>query len=80
MKVLEDTQNQIEKVLADHEAFIKTPSIPSVQRNTDQQFLLLQELHAGDLPKDLKSLQNIITELEALQHEGKEMMQPKEHR
>lgn len=80
MKVLEDAQKQIEKVIADHEAYLKTPSKLTAHRNTEQQFELLQELHGGDLPKDLISLQEIITELEAFQQEGKEMMQPKEHR
>jgi hypothetical protein len=76
MKVLEEAQGQIEKMLADHEAFLKAPF---AIHNTQQQFEKLQELHGGDLPRDLKALQKIITELEAVRQEGEEMMQPKKH-
>ncbi len=80
MKVLEDAQTQVEKIIIDHESFLKTPSKPSEQHNTQQQFELLQKLHGDNLPKDLKELEKIITELEAVQQEGKEMMLPKKHR
>lgn len=76
MKVLEDAQTQVEKVFADHKPFLK---VPSALPNTQQQFEVLQDLHNGDLPTDLKELQKIITELEAVRQEGEKMMRLKKH-
>ncbi len=42
--------------------------------NIQQWFEILQDLHGGDLPKDLKTLQGIIKELEAIRKLGEEMI------
>ena len=54
------------------------PKDPPSRANIAEWFAVLQELHRGDLPKDLRVLQEVISELEAIRQEGEERMKPSE--
>ena len=56
------------------------PPDPPSRANIHQWFEVLQELHGGELPKDLRVLQEAINELEAIRQAGKEKMQPPRQR
>lgn len=82
IKQLEEAQAHVEKVIADHEMFFKSlpeqtqkPEPPG-PHNIQLWFEVLQELHGGDLPKDLRDLQQVIKELDAIRQAGEEKMQP----
>ena len=56
------------------------PPDPPSRANIQEWFEVLQELHGGELPKDLRVLQEAINELEAIRQAGKEKMQPPRQR
>ncbi len=53
------------------------PPEPPGPHNIQLWFEILQEWHGGDLPRDLRELQQVIKELDAIRQAGEERMQPK---
>ena len=51
------------------------PSEPPSRANIHEWFEVLQVLHGGELPKDLRALQKVMTELEAIRKDGEEKIQ-----
>ncbi|MYB64126.1 hypothetical protein F4X73_05505 [Candidatus Poribacteria bacterium] len=53
------------------------PPIPPSRANIQQWFEILQELHGGELPKDLRVLQEVVNELEAIRRVGEKKLPPR---
>lgn len=68
MAALEVAESYIEQLISDHDSLFKTlpTSEPPSRANMQQRFEVLQELHGGELPKDLRVLQTVIHELEEI--------------
>ena len=76
MAALEVAESYIEQLIADHNIPPEMlPSEPLSRANRQQWFEVLQELHGGELPKDLRALQAAIHELEDIQQAATEKQQ-----
>ena len=77
MAALEVAETYIEQLIAEHDSLLKTlpTSEPPARANMQQQFEVLQELHGGELPKDLRALQTAIHELEEFRQAAAEKQQ-----
>lgn len=76
MKELVQTQANVEKMIVDHKAFFISHSKKNAkrpaQREIQESFVLLQDLHWGEFPKDLQTLQDAISKLEKIKQTGEE--------
>ncbi len=74
MAALEVAESYIEQLISDHDSLFKvlSTSEPPARSNMQQRLEVLQELHGGDLPKDLRVLQTVIHELEEIRQAAAE--------